>query len=300
MSVVDSSLFPGPAPSTISSVRNQAMPLKNRSFTPATPLFVTIMMAMSLPGRLAYATGSTEGVVGVLQKKYTLTELTADKTQITRDGAQLSLKQAGVYSLPCKNFVVLDNKVEEGRIGKQNVFVSASFTRMHGHVLQSGEKVYVTKIESKPDNKNDILKFTVASVENIDGGDGSERYCGTVSYKLKKGILSEGSPDDIEQIVETVLSPEDSGGDTKQENTASALVSAQPPAPIQRAAAPPPPPPPVAPPLPPLSIGETSSQVLQAYGMPTKIVDLGKKKTFFYKDIKVIFTDDKISDMQPL
>jgi hypothetical protein len=274
--------------------------MESRSFTLAAFSLVTVLMIASISSPSAYASGSTDGVVGVLQKKYTLTELTADKTQITHDGIQLSLKQAGVYSLPCKNFMVLDNKVEEGKVGKQNMFVSASFTKMHGHVLQSGEKIYVTKIESKPDNKNDVLKFSVASVENIDGGDGSERYCSTVSYKLKKGVLSEGSPDDIEQIVETVLSPDNSGGDSRQETASNTPPAAQPAAPVQRAAAPPPPQPAPATPPPPLSIGETSSQVLQAYGMPTKIVDLGKKKTFFYKDIKVVFTDDKISDMQPL
>ena len=162
--------------------------------------------------------------------------------------------------------------------------------------FSQGEKVYVTKIESKADD----LKFNIISVEDIDGGDGAERYQASVTFKLKHGLLSEGSPDDIEQIVETVLGPaEDSGGDAK-EDTASNNAPAKA-APAPRAAPAPPPPPPVAAAAPaPLSIGETSSQVLQAYGMPTKIVDLGKKKTFFYKDIKVIFTDDKISDMQPL
>jgi hypothetical protein len=46
---------------------------------------------------------------------------------------------------------------------------------------KSGEKVYVTKIESKPDSKGDILRLSIASVEDLDGGAGSERYCGTVS-----------------------------------------------------------------------------------------------------------------------
>ena len=136
--------------------------------------------------------------------------------------------------------------------------------------------------------------------------EGAERYGATVTFKLKHGIISEGSPDDIEQIVETVLGPaDDSGGDGKQDSASNNT-----PAPAQAAPRPGPPrcrsaghlrhPRRLPPPPPALSIGETSSQVLQAYGMPTKIVDLGKKKTYFYKDIKVIFTDDKISDMQPL
>ena len=248
----------------------------------------------------AYTAGSTDGVVGVLLKKYPLTETTADKAQITHDGAQLSLKQAGVYSFPSKSFVTVDSKVVDGKVQKQNFFISGSCSKSHCHVLQSGEKIYVTKIESKNDNNGDVLKFSIISVDDIDGGDGAERYGGSVSFKFKKGYLSESSPEDVEAAVEAVMAPGDDSADSgKKDDTAAAQ---QPAAPVQRAAAPPPPPPaPVAATPPPsLSIGETSSQVLQAYGMPSKIIDLGKKKTYIYKDIKVVFTDDKISDMQPL
>ena len=272
--------------------------MKKRTILLASLLSVTGLSAVAASSAFAFDKGSTDGVVGVLLKKYPLTETTMDKTQITHDGVQLSLKQAGVYTTPAKSFLRLDNKVQDGRVQKQNFFVSASCAKSHCHVLQSGEKVYVTKIESVSDD----LKFSILSVEDIDGGEGAERYSATVTFKLKKGLLTEGSPDDLEQIVEAVLgSADDSGGDAKQDTSASKSAPAQAPAPVQRAAAPaPPPPPPPAAAPPALSIGETSSQVLQAYGMPTKIVDLGKKKTFFYKDIKVIFTDDKISDMQPL
>jgi hypothetical protein len=51
-------------------------------------------------------------------------------------------------------------------------------------------------------------------------------------------------------------------------------------------------------PPPTISIGESSTQVLQAMGMPLQMIDLGKKKTFIYKDMKIIFVDDKVSDMQ--
>ncbi len=275
--------------------------MKKRTIIVASLLFVAASSAVPISSAFAFEKGSTDGVVGVLLKKYTLTETTFDKSQVTHDGAQLSLKQAGVYTTPAKSLLSIDNKVMEGKVQKQNFFVSASCAKSHCHVLQSGEKVYVTKIESK----NDDLKFNILSVEDIDGGEGAERYGATVTFKLKHGIISEGSPDDIEQIVETVLGPaDDSGGDGKQDSASNntPAPAQAPPAPVRRAAAPPPPPPPAAPAAPPpaLSIGETSSQVLQAYGMPTKIVDLGKKKTYFYKDIKVIFTDDKISDMQPL
>ena len=293
--------------------------MKKRTITLASMLSVSAFCALAASTAFAFDKGSTDGVVGVLIKKYPLTATTPDHSQITHDGVQLSLKQAGVYSFALKqpkfstfslktamdprNFGMVDNKVSDGQVEKQNSLVSGGCSSGNCHVFQTGEKVYVTKIESKNDSKNDILKFTIISAENIDGGDGAERYGATVSFKLKKGLLNEGSPDDIEQIVETVLGPaDDSSSDSKQQTASNDAAPPEKPAAPPKRAAPAPPPPPAAPAAAPapLSIGETSSQVLQAYGMPTKIVDLGKKKTFFYKDIKVIFTDDKISDMQPL
>lgn len=280
--------------------------MNHRTITLASLFSAVVVPAIAASSAFALEKGSTDGVVAVLTKKYTLTETTYDKSQITHDGTKLSMKQAGVYSGPAKSFVTWNNNVQDGKVQKQNIFMSSGCSKAHCHVLQTDEKVYITKIESKDDPKNDVLKFSIVSVEDIDGGDGAERYGATVTFKFKKGYLAEASPEDVEQAVEAVLAPDDGsgGGDAKQDTASNgAPAAAQPAAPVARAAAPPPPPPaPPAPAAPPpaLSIGESSSQVLQAYGMPTKIVDLGKKKTFYYKDIKIIFTDDKISDMQPL
>jgi hypothetical protein len=216
--------------------------MNTRNIALASVLSVTALPFLSPSNAFAFVKGSTEGVVSVLLKKYTLTETTGDKSQITHDGTSLSLKQAGVYSTPAKGFLTLNSTVVDGRVQKQNFFVSSSCSKSHCHVLQSGEKVYVTKIESKDEGGGDLLKFSLISAEDIDGGEGAERYGATVTFKFKKGYLTESSPEDVEQAVEAVLSPEDSGGGDAKQETASAPAAA--PAPVQRAAAPPPPPPP--------------------------------------------------------
>jgi len=153
-----------------------------------------------------------------------------------------------------------------------------------------------------------VLKFTIISADNIDGGDGTERYKASVTFKFKKGFLSESSPEDVETAVEAVMAPGDDSADSGKSDTAASNQPAatQPAAPVQRAA-PPASCPSVAAapsgPLPDLSIGERWSEVLKGYGMPTEIIDLGKKVTFLYKDprkTKVVFIDDKISAMEPL
>src|SRR5271157_5221471 len=44
--------------------------------------------------------------------------------------------------------------------------------------------------------------------------------------------------------------------------------------------------------------GQTPDQVKAAIGVPDKIINLGAKQVFVYKDIKVIFLNGKVSDVQ--
>jgi hypothetical protein len=59
----------------------------------------------------------------------------------------------------------------------------------------------------------------------------------------------------------------------------------------------PPPPPPDAPP-PTISIGQTRDQVIAAFGQPTRKATIGAKEIYFYKDMKVTFTDGKVSNAE--
>jgi hypothetical protein len=47
-----------------------------------------------------------------------------------------------------------------------------------------------------------------------------------------------------------------------------------------------------------VSLGMTTSQVQSLLGPPKRVVDLGSKKMFIYDDMKVIFMDDRVSDVQ--
>jgi hypothetical protein len=47
-----------------------------------------------------------------------------------------------------------------------------------------------------------------------------------------------------------------------------------------------------------VSLGMTTSQVQSLLGPPKRVVDLGPKKMFIYDDMKVIFMDDRVSDVQ--
>jgi len=47
-----------------------------------------------------------------------------------------------------------------------------------------------------------------------------------------------------------------------------------------------------------IQLGQTTGQVQGALGKPDKIVNLGAKQIWVYKDLKVTFKDGKVSDVQ--
>jgi hemerythrin-like metal-binding protein len=57
-------------------------------------------------------------------------------------------------------------------------------------------------------------------------------------------------------------------------------------------------PPPSDAPPPTIELGQTKDQVTTALGQPVKIVKLGAKEIFYYKDLKVTFTAGKISNVE--
>jgi len=68
-----------------------------------------------------------------------------------------------------------------------------------------------------------------------------------------------------------------------------------PPAPMPEIA---PPPPPADTPPPTIALGQTENQVTAILGQPLKAARLGAKVIFYYKDMKVTFTNGKVSNVE--
>jgi hypothetical protein len=59
-----------------------------------------------------------------------------------------------------------------------------------------------------------------------------------------------------------------------------------------------PPPPPADTPPPTIAEGQTKDQVTAAFGQPTRIAKIGVKEIYYYKDMKVTFTNGKVSNIE--
>lgn len=168
----------------------------------------------------------------------------------------------------------------------------------------SGEKFWLTGISAQKDG----ITFNVISDPYQD-----TRYYGELKFVFPKGTVP--APDDFSKTVAEVLTVDASNDNTQQQGDqnagqnqsqggggesqgqAQAQPQTQQPAPAPMADVPPPPPPADTPP-PTIAIGQTTDQVISAFGQPTRIAKLGTKQIYYYKDMKVTFTNGKVSNVE--
>lgn len=149
-----------------------------------------------------------------------------------------------------------------------------------------GDKVYVTKLDVN--QKKDSIMFIVVECGACSGTDQTSAYKAAVSFQLAKGSLTNPNVSDIEDTIAKVFTIDDSaqGNQAQQapaqpeQPAAEQQAPAQAPAPAQ------------------IQLGQSIDDVVAALGQPEKIVDLGAKKIYVYKDLKITFTNGKVSDVQ--
>jgi hypothetical protein len=160
----------------------------------------------------------------------------------------------------------------------------------------SGEKFWVTDIALQKDG---ILVSAISDPYN------NVRYYGEISFPFPKGSVP--PQDDFVKTVHEVITvqPSDDKGGT--DSTAAAGPAAAPAAAAPAPAAAPaaampaiaPPPPPADAPPPTIAIGETVDQVVAGFGQPTLIKKpSATKQIYVYKDMKVTFTNGKVSNIE--
>ena len=156
----------------------------------------------------------------------------------------------------------------------------------------AGEKFWVTGIVLQKDG---ILVSTYSDPYN------DVRFYGEIKFPFPKGPVP--SADDFVKTVSEVITVQPSDDSDKGSQGDQGGQPAQAPAPAAAAAPAPlpdiaPPPPPSDAPPPTIAIGQTKNQVTAGFGQPVRIAKLGAKEIFYYKDMKVTFTNGKVSNVE--
>ena len=288
---------------------------------------MTIILAM------AWALQAQDTGAAAIQKKllseYKLTKITDDKSDIVTAGDVIVLHKdkiamvAASSSVPCMN-TYQNGKISNGSCGGMNkVKKLGGFTSLIGKSIPgadkapatrnfvSDEKFWVTKIEVKETGHGPGAVFDFFT-DATPSGDNGIRYMGKLTIQFGSKMPT---PDEALKTVAEVITvaPQEESKDDKQpaQQQGGGQQAAAPPAEQAPAAQEPPPPQPVpapaatleAPPPPPpdpvsVTAGQTIKQVEDALGQPVKKLKVGAKTIYVYKDLKVTFTNGKVTNVE--
>jgi hypothetical protein len=208
---------------------------------------------------------NNNGLDAALKAKYELTKTGWDRVRITKPGTVLVLMKDGISADLSSDLTYLDNEVENGEISQRGGFMAEVQNKKTSRMLKAGEKVFVYDIKVK----GDVVHYFLITAETFDVNKGGStrqtRYKAVVSFHFPSGFLSTADADAVKKVVDKVVVPE------------SEVPQAAPKT---------------------VQLGQTPDQVKAALGEPNKIVKLGPKEIFVYKDMKVIFMDGKVSDVE--
>jgi len=218
-----------------------------------------------------------------LTSQFTRTRMTSDRTDVAKAGSVLELHKDGLFMCSIEAAAVPTSTYKNGTIsfgfGASLSWTMALSTanQQVANIAQrkfvTGEKFWVTDYLAKDDGV--YFQFYSDPLNNV-------RYYGQLKFPFQKGKFPPA--DDVMKTIAEVLTV-DNGTDDSQPQEPAAAVGAQ--APNDSGAAPKT-----------IAVGQTIDQVVTILGQPQKIVNLGTKVMYYYPDMKVIFVDGKVVDVQ--
>jgi hypothetical protein len=232
-----------------------------------------------------------------LEAQYTLSKVHSDGT--IEPGTVLIVQQVGIKGGPQSDLAMAPAVYKDGVLhppSKGSAFGASLLQAMNQpgsdtsgkdfRPFPVGDKVYVSKLDVN--TKKDRITFVTVECGACNGVDQTSAYKAAVSFQFAKGYLATASVPDVEDTIAKVFAIDTGAGQAQ----AAQPGAAQPeqPAAAQQAPA-------QAPPAQ-IQLGQTIDQVVAALGQPEKIVDLGTKKIYVYKDLKITFIGGKVSDVQ--
>jgi hypothetical protein len=265
---------------------------------------VVLVAAMIFPMALASAQAAT--IQDELLKTYKLVKIGSDTDgySVVEEGTVLAIQKGGILAVPYADSTDFKTKYQDGQIhapGGLSVVGRKSIMGHFGkeqttHLFAKGDKVYPTKIDVKVEK--DSVTMGIVACDTCNKTDPPTYNKAEVVFEFPKGSLASATPDSVKKIIAQVftVSKDDSkeadkggkkggdkggakggqeaGGDQQGGDQAAAAE----PASIEK--------------------GMTPDDVVAAMGQPEKKVTLGAKQIYYYKDMKVIFMNGKVSDVQ--
>jgi hypothetical protein len=222
-------------------------------------------------------------------------------------GTLLAIQKGGILGVPYTDKTVLTTKYENGTVHGPNAALTEARKRVFGHfsqtqsegqtthLFQKGDKVYPTKVDVNLDK--DTVTLAIVACDTCNKTDPTTYNKANVVFQFPKGTLAKAGAGDVEDTIGQLLSISDDSQDSGdqqqgqqqggqqqggqqqggQQAGGGQQQSQQQPQSIQ--------------------MGMTMDQVQAAFGQPEKIVNLGPKQLYVYKDMKVTFINGRVADV---
>jgi hypothetical protein len=226
-------------------------------------LSVALTLIMFVSPALAQDKNWKDDLTRALKEAYPNTKTaTFERNNITEPGVVLVIQKPSIMGENVHNTIyrasTVENGVASGPKGMAGFFSSGSAKE-----LAVGEKVYVRDI----DVMDDAVRLQLLTLEMYDmvekGSTKRVRLVTPLLFKFANNKLSSMTLDDVKKSIDVILMAGDLASAPKT-----------------------------------VELGQTIEQVEGILGKPVNVVKLGSRVIYTYKDMKITFTDGKLSDVQ--
>src|SRR5215469_14433674 len=234
-----------------------------------------------------------------LAAQYKLVKMVSDTGgySVVEEGTLLAVEKGGVVGVPYSDKTVLTSKYENGTVHGPSVVKAEARKALLGHFSQTasegqsthlfrkGDKVYPTKIDVKLDK--DVVVMGIVACDTCNNTDPPSWNKANVEFQFPKGSLAKASAGDVEDTIGQLLAISDDSGQQggQQQGQQQGGGQNQGGQPQQSQVEPQT-----------IQMGMTTDQVQASLGQPSKMVNLGPKQIYVYKDLKVTFFNGKVVD----
>jgi hypothetical protein len=241
-----------------------------------------------------------------LAAQYKLVKMGSDTGgySVVEKGTLLAIQKGGILAVPYSDSSVLSTKYEGGTIHSPSGLAVVGRKSIMGrfgkeqttHLFAVGDKVYPMKIDVNV--AKDSVTVGIVACDTCNKTDPPTYNKAQVVFEFPKGSLAAADATAVEKTIGQVLTisdddaqqdkADDKGADKGGQQQQGGQDQGQQQQQADQPAAEP------------VSIekGMTPDQVEGAMGKPDKKVTLGVKQIYYYKDMKVIFMNGKVSDVQ--
>ncbi len=283
--------------------------MSQKSYRYTTALIVLIAVTTSLPAGAQAPTLQEQ-----LAAQYKLVKMGSDTGgySVVEKGTLLKIEKGGILGVPYSDQSILSTKYENGQVHSPNTTVSKGLgfamkkfgKEQTTHLMAAGDKVYPQKIDVNV--AKDTVTLGIVACDTCNKTDPPTAMKANVVFQFPKGSLANADAGQVEDTIGQLLSISnddsqqagDQGGQQQQGGDQGGQAQAMPAqaAPQQPAAQDQPPQQQAEPAS--IDKGMTPDQVEAALGKPDKKVTLGPKMIYYYKDMKIIFMNGKVNDVQ--